>query len=99
MKTNLLWAAIAYILGIVALSCGGILFSTGGSFARWDAGHDIGYFVDMHAHLLSQAGVAICALVFALSFGLGLAFKRIARLEALIEAGRSAVGSAPGPEA
>jgi hypothetical protein len=85
MKKNTLFIAIPYLFGTVAMCYGGILYETGGSFARWSAYHDAEYFTNMHARLLESAGIAILALVFALYFGLQIAFRRIRLLEALVE--------------
>jgi ABC-type spermidine/putrescine transport system permease subunit II len=85
MKKDALLIAIPYVLGFVALSFGGRLYSTGASFARWDGDHNAEYFTNMHARLLESAGIAILALVFALYFGLQIAFSRIRLLEALVE--------------
>lgn len=85
IKKDTLLIAIPYLLGFVALCFGGRLYSTGASFARWDADHNAEYFTNIHARLLESAGIAILALVFALFYGLQIAFRRIRRLEALME--------------
>ena len=85
MKKNTLLIAIPYFLGFAALCFGGKLYCIGASFARWDADHNAEYFTNMHARLLESAGIAILALVFALYFGLQIAFRRIRLLEALVQ--------------
>ena len=81
MKLHWLFVAIAYLLGVIALSYAGIVYSTGGSFAIWSPGHNIDYFLNIHAGLLEKAGIAIGALTFSLYFGLLLAFRKIRQLE------------------
>jgi len=58
MKKDLLSVALAYLLGVVALSFAGIVYTIGGSFAVWSPGHDVGYFINIHAGLLEKAGMA-----------------------------------------
>ena len=81
MKLHWLFVAIAYLLGVIALSYAGIVYSTGASFAIWSPGHEIDYFLNIHAGLLEKAGIAIGALTFALYFGLLLVFRKIRQLE------------------
>ena len=97
MKKDLLSVALAYLLGVVALSFAGIVYTIGGYFAVWSPGHDVGYFINIHAGLLEKAGMAIGALAGALFFGLLLAFRRIRQLEALVAAGRTPPGRPPEP--
>jgi hypothetical protein len=89
MKLHWLFVAIAYLLGVIALSYAGIVYSTGGSFAIWSPGHNIDYFLNIHAGLLEKAGIAIGALTFSLYFGLLLAFRKIRQLELQIATIRS----------
>ena len=84
MKTNKAALIVIYLLITGALCLGGILYSTGGSFAEWSDTHKVGYFIDMHARLLSFAGIAISLLCFAFAIGMTAAFARIRQLEALI---------------
>jgi hypothetical protein len=89
MKLHWLFVSIAYVLGVIALSYAGIVYSTGGSFAIWSPGHNIDYFLNIHAGLLQKAGIAIEALTFSLYFGLLLAFRKIRQLELRIAAFRA----------
>jgi hypothetical protein len=79
---------IAYVtlcaLVFAALIYGGRAYSIGSSFAEWNASHQTDYFINMHARLLSDAGIAISLLCFALAIGLSAAFSRIRQLEALV---------------
>jgi len=89
MKTKWLPVGLAFLLGAVALGCAETLYTIGGSFAVWSPGHNVGYFINIHAGLLEKAGIAIGALSFALFFGLLLAFRRIRELELQIAAVRT----------
>ena len=89
MKMKWLPVGIAFLLGTVAFGYAEILYTIGGSYAIWSPGHDVGYFINIHAGLLEKAGMAIGALSFALFFGLLLAFRRIRELELQITAIRT----------
>jgi len=86
MKTKWLHLGLAFLLGAVALGCAETLYTVGSSFAVWSPGHDVGYFINIHAGLFEKAGIAISALSFALFFGLLVAFRRIRELELQIAA-------------
>ena len=79
---------LAFLLGAVALGYAETLYTIGSSFAAWSPGHDVGYFINIHAGLIEKAGIAISALSFALFFGLLVAFRRIRELELLVAAVR-----------
>lgn len=76
---------ISMLLIFGAFTFAGMVTSTGASFAEWSEHHSVGYFVDIHAKLLTFAGVAIALLCFALLFGLTGAFARIRQLESIIK--------------
>jgi hypothetical protein len=84
MKKETFAYVTLYLLVFAALIYGGRAYCIGGSFAKWDPSHQTGYFINMHAGLLSDAGIAISLLCFALAIGLGAAFSRIRQLEALV---------------
>jgi hypothetical protein len=97
MKTKWLLVGLAFLLGAVALGCAETLYTIGSSFAVWSPGHDVGYFINIHAGLLEKAGIAISALSFALFFGLLVAFRRIRELELKISAVRTQPNQLPEP--
>jgi hypothetical protein len=84
MKNNKPAFVFLALLIAGALGLGGSLFCVGRSFAKWDDTQKVGYFINVHAELLSFAGISIFLLCFAISFGLYAAFARIWQLEALI---------------
>lgn len=89
MKTNSLFGALAFLLGVVALGVAEILYTIGGSFAVWSPGHNVDYFINNHAGLLEKAGIAIGALSLSLFFGLLVVFRRIRALELLVATSRT----------
>jgi len=97
MKTKWLQVGLAFLLGAVALGCAEILYTIGRSFAVWSPGHEVGYFINIHAGLLEKAGIAIAALTLALFFGLLLAFRRIRELELQMAAVRPLPHQSPDP--
>jgi hypothetical protein len=84
MKNNKPVFVFLALLIAGALSLGGSVFCVGRSFAKWNGDQKIGYFINIHAQLLSFAGISIFLLCFAIAFGLYAAFARIWQLEALI---------------
>ena len=84
MNTKWIPIGLAFLLGAVALGCAEALYTIGGSFAVWSPGHDVGYFINIHAGLFEKAGIAIGSLSFALFSSLLLVFRRIRELESQI---------------
>jgi hypothetical protein len=62
MKGTRFHGAVDYVLWLVALTCGGLLFSQGVSFAKWNRWATLESQFNAHAELLYIGGLGLGAL-------------------------------------